>query len=237
MCSALGRFISADSIIPEASQGVQAWDRYAGMNNNAVRYSDPSGHCAQGGDDWCFEEKPKPQPVNPTSWKWNPYKPYRPELYGTTYAQPINNIGDKYNTYNEKTNQDTAYLADRASDALTIYPVVTQGLKGVTPGTPGTVATAILSGASQWLRDEGLPLTTTQRVERSTLTSAEGVSTNTLSTGLGRITFYAAVTTVTGPIGFTLGVAGFVGTYILSSRTMTASINNEKIFNNLGLNP
>jgi len=47
---ALGRFTSADTIIPEASQGVQAWDRYAGMNNNAVRYNDPSGHCIDEGD-------------------------------------------------------------------------------------------------------------------------------------------------------------------------------------------
>jgi RHS repeat-associated protein len=39
----LGRFLSPDSIIPQ-SQGVQAWDRYAGMNNNPVRYNDPSGH-------------------------------------------------------------------------------------------------------------------------------------------------------------------------------------------------
>jgi len=30
--------------VPEQSQGVQAWDRYAGMNNNPVRYNDPSGH-------------------------------------------------------------------------------------------------------------------------------------------------------------------------------------------------
>ena len=41
----LGRFISPDSIVPLASQGVQAWDRYAYTNNNPVRYTDPSGHC------------------------------------------------------------------------------------------------------------------------------------------------------------------------------------------------
>ena len=35
----LGRFISADTIIPEESQGVQAWDRYAGMNNNPYYHS------------------------------------------------------------------------------------------------------------------------------------------------------------------------------------------------------
>ena len=41
---ALGRFISPDSIVPLATQGTQAYDRYAYANNNAVRYSDPSGH-------------------------------------------------------------------------------------------------------------------------------------------------------------------------------------------------
>jgi RHS repeat-associated protein len=41
----LGRFLSPDSIVPEASQGVQAWDRYAYVNNNPVLYNDPSGHC------------------------------------------------------------------------------------------------------------------------------------------------------------------------------------------------
>jgi RHS repeat-associated protein len=41
----LGRFAQADSIIPGAGNPL-AWDRYAGMANNAVRYADPSGHKA-----------------------------------------------------------------------------------------------------------------------------------------------------------------------------------------------
>jgi hypothetical protein len=41
---ALGRFLQPDTIVPLASQGVMAHDRYAGMNNNPVRYNDPSGH-------------------------------------------------------------------------------------------------------------------------------------------------------------------------------------------------
>jgi RHS repeat-associated protein len=41
----LGRWIQPDSIVPEGVQGVQAWDRYAYVNNNPVRYNDPSGHC------------------------------------------------------------------------------------------------------------------------------------------------------------------------------------------------
>ena len=38
---ALGRFASADTIIPPGSQG---YDRYAYTNNNPVRYVDPTGH-------------------------------------------------------------------------------------------------------------------------------------------------------------------------------------------------
>jgi RHS repeat-associated protein len=40
----LGRFIQPDSIVPLAAQGVQAWDRYAYVNNSPTNYTDPSGH-------------------------------------------------------------------------------------------------------------------------------------------------------------------------------------------------
>jgi RHS repeat-associated protein len=42
----LGRFTSPDSIVPLASQGVQAYDRYGYVNNNPIRYNDPTGHYA-----------------------------------------------------------------------------------------------------------------------------------------------------------------------------------------------
>jgi RHS repeat-associated protein len=41
---ALGRFAQADTIIPEATQGTQAWDRYAYVNNSPVNRTDPTGH-------------------------------------------------------------------------------------------------------------------------------------------------------------------------------------------------
>ena len=40
---ALGRFTSADTLIPEPGNP-QSWDRYAYVENNPLRYTDPSGH-------------------------------------------------------------------------------------------------------------------------------------------------------------------------------------------------
>ena len=42
---ALGRFTQPDTIVPVGVQGTQAYDRFAYVNNNPVRYNDPSGHC------------------------------------------------------------------------------------------------------------------------------------------------------------------------------------------------
>ncbi len=47
----LGRFIQPDSIVPTSVQGVQAWDRYAYVNNAPTRYTDPTGHRACGDDE------------------------------------------------------------------------------------------------------------------------------------------------------------------------------------------
>jgi RHS repeat-associated protein len=54
----LGRFTSPDTIVPTGTQGTQAWDRYAFVNNNPVRYTDPTGHEIQGDD-------PPPTPPAP----------------------------------------------------------------------------------------------------------------------------------------------------------------------------
>jgi RHS repeat-associated protein len=51
MDPSLGRFTQPDTIVPTSTQGTQAFDRYAYVNNNPVRYNDPTGHQAEGDED------------------------------------------------------------------------------------------------------------------------------------------------------------------------------------------
>jgi RHS repeat-associated protein len=60
----LGRFNQPDTVVPMASHGVQAWDRFAYVNNNPVKYTDPSGHWPE--IDWEINTQEMAQ--NFTNW-------------------------------------------------------------------------------------------------------------------------------------------------------------------------
>ncbi len=71
---ALARFSSADTIIPGAGNPA-AWDRYAGMLNNPLRYRDPSGHATCDEDGNCFDTNGR----KAISMKYSVPKKGRPE--------------------------------------------------------------------------------------------------------------------------------------------------------------
>jgi RHS repeat-associated protein len=63
---ALGRFIQADTIVPEPGSA-KSYDRYMYVNNNPVRYTDPSGHIIPDEIDWPWDRGYKPAtPKAPT---------------------------------------------------------------------------------------------------------------------------------------------------------------------------
>jgi RHS repeat-associated protein len=68
----LGRFASADTVIPGAGNPA-AWDRYAGMLNNPVKFSDPTGHIA---NIPCSPHRP-----------CEPSTPYRPPTPGPSVSE------------------------------------------------------------------------------------------------------------------------------------------------------
>jgi len=51
---AIGRFMQADKIVPLQVQGTQAFDRYAYVNNNPMKYIDPSGNYACDANGDCY---------------------------------------------------------------------------------------------------------------------------------------------------------------------------------------
>jgi len=67
---ALGRFTSADTLIPEPGNP-QSWDRYAYVENNPLRYTDPSGHMQSCGMEGCGIVPPL---IIPRS-QWGQYAP------------------------------------------------------------------------------------------------------------------------------------------------------------------
>jgi RHS repeat-associated protein len=60
----LGRFIQADTLVPEPGNPL-AWDRYAYVMNNPVRYSDPSGHRTCEGPDLECDDPPRGYHIYP----------------------------------------------------------------------------------------------------------------------------------------------------------------------------
>ncbi|MBC7251432.1 MAG: RHS repeat-associated core domain-containing protein [Anaerolineae bacterium] len=65
---ALGRFVSADTVVPNPGDP-QDLNRYAYVRNNPLRYTDPSGYCIPGVN--CPDDPPKPA--------WSPPSGYRPQ--------------------------------------------------------------------------------------------------------------------------------------------------------------
>jgi RHS repeat-associated protein len=82
--TALGRFVQADTIVPD---GVQGLDRYAYVNNNPLRYTDPSGHDVGCGGKECGENNEESEgnnlnSINNTETTDNPPHPDAPPDFG-----------------------------------------------------------------------------------------------------------------------------------------------------------
>jgi RHS repeat-associated protein len=106
----IGRFIQPDTIVPSA-QGTQAFDRYAYVNNNPLRYTDPSGR-------WMCDMY-EPGCAQTTSEKLA-----YGVMYSKTYSQPFSySFSGSYDFGINRTNTVDRYSDDLISPSL-------EGIKG-----------------------------------------------------------------------------------------------------------
>jgi RHS repeat-associated protein len=95
---ALGRFVSADTVVPEAGNP-QALNQYAYVTNNPLRYTDPSGHyifegeyCVGPGCDYnptspCYQLPLMGGTINPNTYFLSPA--VSQEIFGVAEAQRV----------------------------------------------------------------------------------------------------------------------------------------------------
>ncbi len=247
----VGRFISADTLIPQPGSS-QAYDRYAYVNNNPINFNDPSGH-AQIDDD------------NVTCQSWNcvnnPYI-YQSPIILPTYQQttpilPI--IPFSQWVYSDSVtissiNPDQCVYTDSVNTGVVTPPQKVQfnGPSQVFTLTPEMVATALDYGgrigdfgttmnwwhlpgpigvsldiASQATLDAGKGYTPLQQSLRVTMVTFEGQTIAGLSP---LFAIPAAMTGIeTGPGAIAFAVGGYMlGNIYLSN--LADTLNNKYLF-------
>ena len=117
---ALGRFISADTIVPSPGDP-QALNRYAYVQNNPLKYTDPTGHALWAGGEGDFGETPPPPP-SPAQWA----------------AEYLSQSATWYDARQILAEAGVEYDVPALLNALKL-PVVSDGLHAVTRPGAGTV--------------------------------------------------------------------------------------------------
>jgi len=116
----LGRFAQADTLVPG---GTQAWDRYAYVNNNPVRYNDPTGHMIDQGDDGgCTNPVNGRCPTTSTSTTTIGPAPYTTSLAGySSSTAPYSTTN-----YSQQAEESTCYNCSVEPGAISLFTDVTQ---------------------------------------------------------------------------------------------------------------
>lgn len=89
--ASVGRFASADTIIPNPANP-QSWNRFSYVNNNPLKYRDPSGHALECGllGEGCGGELPSPLwPPNEEIYDTGRQDPIHVELYNDEFVAEV----------------------------------------------------------------------------------------------------------------------------------------------------
>jgi len=225
--SRLGRFASADTLIPGAGNPI-AWDRYAGMGNNPIRFKDPSGHaqaCADGdegggcGSAGVYVPKPTSTPTPGLIWKGVPTA--TPTITPTVTASPTNTTapvlkpaattpGPVYGQGPTTTPTPLPPNLEVAGNVIEdsgmiITDIVYERMLGI--HLPGLIGMGI-DGGAQVIRDWNKPISFIQKAARAGLAMGEGQIAS--AAGSGSAVLFTAASFYTGVGAGVLGATGYI---------------------------
>jgi len=235
----LGRFAQADAIVPG---GVQGYDRYAYVNNDPVRYTDPSGNRPCNGD-FCQEDaggisgKGVPPPQSPNSSPHNLVNSQYNLLWDNWSApdackflvgsadNPI--CPDNLRRLGKSLIEPGPYSIQSAMDLLTDPSTLADELsfsstslgfhEAITEVHVPIIGFGLDYGA-QWLRDSNNNFSLGQRVTRATLLGLEGQLISMPAAGaVGALSVLDIPTT--GPIGLSISATVYITINEAGSRT------------------
>ena len=137
---ALGRFVQSDTIVPQPGS-IKGYDRYAYVNNNPLKYTDPSGHYNEqgtgGGNGLGLKKNNGDSFRNPLPQLTKQVARYNalPSAPGITYAQQAENSYDQHSygarAYNPLLTETQPAKNDKTTKAVSGLPVAIDGLAAV----------------------------------------------------------------------------------------------------------
>ncbi len=254
----LGRFMSPDTIVPTSTQGTQAWDRYAFVNNNPVRYTDPTGHgvdCGIGESCMGNNTNPNDPPATETTSGSSGGgqactgqhqsvlclpKPEKPLPLYTPLPATIPSTVPSYDGISEPGfiaywNNIWSHLNTGLSmyDAYNLYSK--GGWKAVTMALPTGVIEAVVAALAQGYKDSWYQsLSPVQRLGRIGLVGFEAYLTDGAST-LGGAAGGAGGFAIGGPVGAFIGYGAGAVTVSAAGNKFWSNTVNPWLVPSLGL--
>jgi RHS repeat-associated protein len=189
----IGRFIQADSIIPESGNPL-AWDRYAYTLNNPINNNDPSGHqsstgCNTGNTEGC--ELTQTQATEDAQ----KYTLFEKQVESNACSSGDANYCSRINDVIASVTGDLMIVAGNADEYTHIIDE-TDGVNGIR-GVP--ILSMSVDFADQYLRDGDTGYSRDHKITRALLRMGEVVGVGAGSTVVGSALIEA------GPLGFAFG--------------------------------
>ncbi|MCA9995165.1 MAG: RHS repeat-associated core domain-containing protein [Anaerolineales bacterium] len=164
---ASGRFISPDTLVPDPANP-QQFNRYTYSLNSPLNYSDPTGHCAETGDDGCWGWYDRVMKLCPRcrEYGWEKYgSNFLEEQYYAYKARPTDKRTSSDGSGSEsklagvighlELGVDSLELGIGLYDNLGGDPIIKRQLGGLLPGSTGTGL--VIAGVIAQNEFEGTP--------------------------------------------------------------------------------